>query len=192
VRPIAGPACSICGTPLLSEAGTCTRCRDRSYHFESARPVFEYAGAVRELLYLYKFEGRRRLAAVFAQWIAEALASCWPGVALVPVPGRAQPLRRRGWEHVAEIARHLERRHGARVLCCLARLPGGQQKLLDFAARAANVRGRIRFRDLGSPLPAEVVLLDDVLTTGATADECARVLRSAGARRVHLVTLAID
>lgn len=191
VRPIEGPRCRICGLPLLSESGTCTRCRQRSYHFEGARPLFEYAGAVRELLYLYKFEGRRRLARLFAGWLAQGLARHWPATPLVPVPGRPRALRRRGWEHVEEIARELERAHGASVVRCLARLAGEQQKSLGFAARAANVRGRILYRGSGPP-PAEVVLLDDVLTTGATADECARVLRSAGARRVSLLTLAID
>ncbi len=191
VQPIRGPRCSVCGMPLVSETGTCTRCRQRGFHFEGAQPLFEYAGAVRQLLYLYKFEGRRRLAVLFAEWLAGALADHWPAAAVVPAPGRPRAFRRRGWEHVEEIARQLERRHGVRVARCLARLAGEEQKGLDFAGRSANVRGRILYRGATAP-PAEVVLLDDVLTTGATADECARVLRAAGCRRVWLLTLAID
>jgi ComF family protein len=192
IRPIEGPRCRVCGTALVSEREICTRCRESSFHFQSARPLFVYAGALRELLYLYKFEGRRRLGRLFAEWIAAALEETWPGLSVVPVPGRRRVLRRRGWEHVGEIGRALARRHGVAVVRCLARRGGGEQKGLDFAARSANMRGRIVYRGAGLRAGADAVLLDDVLTTGATADECARVLLAHGARSVYLVTIAID
>jgi competence protein ComFC len=204
IRRIEGRRCRVCGTALSSEREICTRCRERSFAFDRALPLFAYQGALRELLYLYKFEGRRRLAALFAAWIACALVEAWPGVPVVPVPGRARVLRVRGWEHVGEIGRALERRHGIEVVRCLTRRGGGEQKGLDFAGRAANVRGRIVYgatagrgllrgaRRAGLRSGGDAVLLDDVLTTGATADECARVLREHGTRNVHLVTLAID
>jgi len=192
IRPIDGPRCRACGAAIVSEQEVCGRCRERSFHFESAWPLFEYAGAVRELVYLYKFEGRRRIGRLFAEWVAEALARTWPGLPVVPVPGRPSVLRRRGWEHMQEIARVLRRLHGVPVLRCLSRRGGGEQKGLDFAARSANMRGRILFRGAGLAAGTEAVLLDDVLTTGATADECARVLRARGAGRVYLLTLAID
>ncbi len=192
IRPIQGPRCRVCGAALMFERELCTRCRERSFCFESARPLFVYAGAVRELLYLYKFEGRRRLGRLFAEWIAAALEKAWPGLPVVPVPGRGRVLRRRGWEHVGEIGRALARRHGVAVVRCLERRGGGEQKGLDFAARSANMRGRIVYRGNGFRAGTDLVLLDDVLTTGATADECARVLLAHGARCVRLVTLAID
>jgi predicted amidophosphoribosyltransferase len=92
------------------------------------------------------------------------------------------------------IARRLESSHGAIVLRILNRRAGPAQKGLDFAARRENLRGRIgpAGRTGKRPPPPEVVVIDDVFTTGATADACARVLRGMGSRTVSVVTLATD
>ncbi len=73
----------------------------------------------------------------------------------------------------------------------LARIPGPAQKGLAFADRLQNLQGRLVLRER-TGLPEEVVLIDDVFTTGATADECARLLREAGVLRIYVATLAID
>jgi ComF family protein len=191
LRPIGDPRCGTCGCRLLAGNDVCTRCRRAAFRFDSGRPLFEYAGGVRELIYLYKFESRRLVAGLFAEWAARALEEWRPAVPVVPVPGRPAAARRRGWEHVAEIARVLERRHAVDVLRCLGRTGNTEQKGLDFASRSANLRGRIIHR--GEPLAGRaVVLFDDVFTTGATVDECAAVLKARGASRVDVLTIAID
>jgi ComF family protein len=181
--------CAVCSLPLLSEERLCTRCRRREYEFESNLSLFEYQGDLRELLYQYKFRNRPRLAGVLADFCAQALAAGFPGTVLVPAPANPQAVRRRGWDPVRRICRILERRHGFAVCRALERRGGPQQKLLGYEERRLNLRGTIRLRR--AP-PAEPVLLDDVFTTGATASECARLLRLGGASRVRVLTLAID
>jgi len=91
-----------------------------------------------------------------------------------------------------EVGRALASLHGIAVLDLLRRGPSREQKGLDFDARIANVRGTIALRSAAPPVPRELVLIDDIFTTGATASECARVLRAAGAAYVGVLTLAMD
>ena len=150
--------------------------------------MFAYAGEVKELVAWYKFSHRTRLAVLFAQYLGEALSREMPGVLLVPAPARSGP---RAVDHVERIARVLERRHGAHVVRALERVGGVSQKTLDFEARKKNLAGAIRARR-NVRVPREAVLLDDIFTTGATADACATALKDAGCGSVHVLTLAID
>jgi ComF family protein len=181
--------CAVCSLPLLAERRLCTRCRRREYAFEANLSLFEYRGDIRELLYQYKFRNRLRLAPVLAEFYAETLRARFPGAVLVPAPANPQAARRRGWDPVERICRVLESKFGFACSRALSRRAGPPQKLLGYEERLRNLRGTILLRR--SP-PAEPLLLDDVFTTGATASECARLLRMGGASRVHVLTLAID
>lgn len=183
--------CRICSLPLISEQVLCTRCRKRQYAFGRNLSVFEYRGPARELLYQYKFRNRRRLAGTLAGFLAPVLRAQFPGLVLVPVPASTSAVRRRGWDPVAVIARCLRLRHGFRVRRCLARRAGTPQKSLRYEQRLENLRGTVRLTGRGVPAP-RLVLLDDVFTTGATANECAAVLLRSGARQVDVVSLALD
>jgi ComF family protein len=196
LEPLSGVRrCAVCSLPLISERKVCTRCRQREYEFESNLSLFEYQGALRELLYQYKFRNRLRLAGVLAGYFADALHAGFPGVVLVPVPANPRAVARRGWDPVERICRILERVHGFAACRALGRSAGPSQKLLGYEERRRNLRLRLRRRR--SPLSAaasaaEPLLLDDVFTTGATASECARLLKQCGASRVRVLTLAID
>jgi ComF family protein len=198
--PLAGTRrCAVCSLPLISETRLCTRCRKREYEFQSNLSLFEYGGEIRELLYQYKFRNRLRLAPVLAGFYAEALRAGFTGAVLVPAPANPQAVRRRGWDPVERICRVLERRHGFPASRALARSTGPAQKLLGYEERLRNLRGTLRLRRRPSPEPlprelvlSDLVIIDDVFTTGATASECARLLRLAGASRVRVLTLAID
>jgi predicted amidophosphoribosyltransferase len=186
------------------------RCRSVAFGFDSAYPLFRYAGTVRSAVLAYKSGRRRSLASFFAQAIAGVLESRYPGRVVVPVPPRPGKRRRKGWDQVEDIAGILERRHGVTVARVLVRADGLEQKALDLEGRAANMRGRIRVKDrlaprklLGRPrtcgsaagtvpVPRAPVLLDDVLTTGATLSACASALKAAGAARVDAVAIAAD
>ena len=187
---IAGSRCCVCSRALISEITICTRCRQRSYHFASHLSLFEYRDQIQELLIRYKFENRRRIALLLADLMAPVLHENFAGVPLIPVPHRMKARRARGWDPVGEICRLLRTRHRIRLAPCLVRKGGLPQKSLDFGERLINLRGQIR---LLRPLDMKkAVLLDDVFTTGATLDECARVLREGGCVEVHAVTVAID
>jgi predicted amidophosphoribosyltransferase len=187
LRPPDGDRCARCGTWLISEQGTCTRCRVADFLFESNLPLYPYAGNARLLLNALKFGSRSRLAPFFAQQAAQFLP---PGdVPIVPVPSRP---RRRSPDPVELVARGLAAASGSRVLHLLERTGGAQQKSLDLRQRRENLLGRIRLREPESPVPSRVLVLDDIFTTGATLDACARVLAAAGCTSIRCVTLAIE
>jgi ComF family protein len=179
--------------PLISENDTCTRCLRTDYFFDSNIAVFAHSGPARQLLARLKFEGRRRVAALFADMIVERMDPRRRELPIVPVPprpGRARP------DGIELVARSLERRHGRVVRRILQRSGGAQQKSLDFVQRRDNLMGKIDLhpavRSRAESLPRGVLLLDDVFTTGATLDACARALREAGCLSVLAMTLTIE
>lgn len=203
LRPIGGLRCAICGVPLVSEYELCLRCRSRRLHYDRHRSVFAYTGVAKQLIVAYKFDGRFRLAGLLCSYLAPLIPR---GAVVVPVPASPRGRRRRGYDQVERLAVELKRHHGVSVLRALTRTRGREQKLLDFDERSRNLAGAVllarRFstpgaarmwvRGLPATVPHHVVLLDDVFTTGATVNECARVLRRAGAGRIDAVTLAAD
>ena len=191
LAPIAGDRCSKCGMPLLSERETCTRCRRTDFSFRSNRAVFPHSGPARELLARLKFEGRRRLASLFADILADEMDELRSTLPLVPVPPRSG---RKGPDAIELIMRSLERRHGRRVDRLLVRGGGAQQKSLDFIQRRDNLLGKIAVAPRGGrgAFPQSVLLIDDVFTTGATLDACARTLHGAGCQSVYAMTLTIE
>lgn len=122
-----------------------------------------------------------RLAAALAPWLAEAGVT-----AIVPAPSARWSLLRRGFSGASVIARRVGRRGRSPVRELLRRHGGARQSSLSLAARAANLRGRVRCE---VPLAGRVLLIDDVVTTGATAQACARELLGAGAREVWVAAV---
>jgi len=190
--PITGRRCRVCSRVLISEKYICTACRQREYSFDTNYSIFEYSGIVRELIYQYKFRRRKRVALIFTGFLAEALKRLYPRSVVIPVPPRKQLWWQRDWEHVDLITRRLEGFYGIRVARILKRSGKKAQKSMDFRQRAENIRNAISLKGNLPDASSSLVLLDDIFTTGATGNECARVLRAAGCRSVNLVTLALD
>jgi len=188
--PIAGRRCRTCGATILSEEGTCMDCRERRHVFDEAVPLFDFEGPFRRLLSAYKFEDRRSLAPFLAGLAAREIEARWPGWPIVPVPPRPGKMRERGWDQVEDIAVILGAR-GFAVQRLLERLPSAQQKRLGRADRGMNARAAYRLKQ-DVAVPEAALLVDDIMTTGATADACAAALKDAGARRVALLVLALD
>lgn len=190
--PITGRRCRVCSRALISEKDICTACRQREYNFNTNYSIFEYSGEIKELIYQYKFRRRKRVALIFAGFLAEALKRLYPRSIVIPVPPRKQPWGQRDWEHVDLIARHLEGFYGIAAARILKRSGKKAQKSMDFRQRAENIQNAISLKGNLPNTSSNIVLLDDIFTTGATGNECARVLRAAGCRSVNLVTLALD
>jgi len=165
------------------------RCREAAYGFESNVALFAHEGQAKALLRCFKFEGRTRLTPFFAAHAADAIRGVGAFLPIVPVPPRP---RRERPDPAELVARCLERGYGMDVRRLLERSAGTQQKSLDFTRRRENLAGKIRLRPAAGPVPTECILLDDVFTTGATMDACARVLKEAGCRRVYGLTLVIE
>ncbi len=187
-----GSRCTVCSRPLISEMEVCTRCRDRDFQFERNVSVFRYSGPAKELMKAYKFEGRRELSCFFAECLAPVLRAFPAASMLVPVPPRPGAGRERGYVPVDLLVRRLSEVSGVPVRRLLARSRGASQKTLSYTSRLTNLRGRITLRRRAGQLPSSVVLVDDVFTTGATANECTRVLKEAGVGKVYVLTVAID
>jgi ComF family protein len=181
---LAHPRCPRCALPLPHARG---RCPAAAAAFDAAWAAVAYEGRAREALLALKFSAVRPLAAVMAAQIA-AIAPLAPRATLVAVPAHPGRRRARGFDPAELIAAALARRSGLPLARALRRGRGPSRQLgASRAARrdAANLDFRARGR-----APAEVALVDDVHTTGATLDACAQALRRAGCRRISVVTWA--
>ena len=169
---------------------TCSACAAQRPPWDYARAAARYAGPVREALHVLKFQGKRALAGPLGDLLREVCPPAASVDGLVPVPMPRARERERGYNQAALIAQRLGRGVGVPLRPrWLVRLrPTPPQSDLGAAERRRNVHDAF----LAAPAVAgrHVVVVDDVLTTGATAAECARALRTAGARVVGVLTIA--
>ncbi|SDN87448.1 Predicted amidophosphoribosyltransferases [Lentzea jiangxiensis] len=186
------PVCSGCG---LSGTACCATCLDgfgpptRLQVPGVAPPVWTlatYNGAARELVLAFKERSARALSAWFGAMVAVALVAVGPPPwTIVPAPSRRSAARDRGGDHMVRIAREVD---VAAVAPVLRLGPGVADSVgLSAGARRRNLAGRVEV--VGRPPPGTVVLLDDVITTGATAAACVRALRAAGVRTNAVLAL---
>ncbi len=185
------PRCPVCWMP--GAGGICRRCRGRPFAFKAARCPFVYDGAAREAIHALKYQGVSAVAGVMAPAMAECLEE-WapPAAALVPVPLTGARRRSRGYNQSEVLARELSRLSGLPLATgVLVRRRGAppQARATDEAARRANVADAFAVRRRDS-LAGPLILVDDVMTSGATLDSCARVLRAAGHGPVYALTFA--
>lgn len=186
------PICEICGDALPTWRvrdfeKRCTRCRRSPRVIALGRSIAPYDGSFREILHAFKYDKRRSLAKPLAALMVSCGADVLRGAdAVVPVPLHLLRQYSRGFNQASELARHL----GLPVLHCLRRRRATvTQTDLPEAQRHANVRDAFVLRRR-VPRNSVFVVVDDVSTTGATVDACARVLLDAGAREVRALTAA--
>ncbi len=189
---LTGAVCRRCGAaapdlPPHTTLSNCLECRDRRLGFERARAALAYDGDTRRLVHALKDGGIRGLAAHAAGLIVTVLEP--PSVDVVTwVPPDRWRLIRRGYHPPQLLASELGRRWSLPARALLhqhGRRP--PQRGLDVRARRANVRESFR---AVAAVPANILLVDDVHTTGATLESCAHALRRSGAVRVEAVALA--
>ena len=207
ILPLGGDVCSICGERVLSMyAATdgefcCPLCRQTPPPFARAAAYGSYETGMRSLIHLLKFGGVRPAADVLGRMLAPAIAAVNPGagqgmVPVIPVPLHKNKLRQRGFNQSELIAQAaLENLPVTRKLVLLndvlvrRRETKSQIGLTDHQRRE-NLRGAFGVIQADKIKGLEVLLVDDVYTTGTTASECARVLRRAGATKVWVATVA--
>ena len=196
--------CILCRRLLRrEEPDLCADCRrdveqytsgKRKFQFlDSMTAVWYYEENIRRSIVRYKFYGARHLARNFGRVLAmRVLQEDLEHDLITWVPVSRWRKFRRGYDQVELLARSVGRELGCRPVRCLKKIRNNQKQsnLRDAAQRRANVLGVYRVTDPKTVVGKKILLLDDVLTTGATAGECARVLLTAGAKEVHCAVLA--
>jgi len=200
IHPTDCQICVLCGERLESEfaEGLCGMCRRVEPRFARARAYGAYEGGLRGLIHLLKYDHVRPAARLLGRMLAKAVEDLRPDLGdtlpvVVPVPLHAARLRERGFNQSEEIARAALRllpgfRMSTRVL--VRQRATVSQIGLTRHQRRANLRGAFAVAAPEDIAARDVLLVDDVFTTGTTVSECARVLRRSGASRVFVATVA--
>ena len=199
------PKCVLCGTLLKAgETDLCRTCRTEAPEYPSRKiklqfldsfaAVWYYEGNVRRSLLRFKFQNARSYASCYGRMLAMKLLREYPEgfdvLTWVPV-SRLRRLRR-GYDQVELLAKAVGAELGMTPVPMLKKIRNNrpQSRLDSASARRANVLGAYKLLDGAQAKGKRVLLLDDILTTGATAGECARMLLSAGAKEVHCAAVA--
>jgi ComF family protein len=187
--PHMGASCVLCGAGMPA-AGVCGQCLLSPPPLARTVVALQYAGTARHLVQLLKFRQRLPVARVLGEALAGAVGASPEGggtTLIVPVPLHRARLEGRGFNQAREIARVVSARLGVALAvpgtCERQRATAAQSGLEGVATRRRNVAGAFRVR--GDVRGERVAIVDDVMTTGATAQELARTLRTAGAREVQ-------
>ena len=175
----------------LDENGRCALCRHGLTGFDAAFAYGEYEGPLRKLIHEFKYSGVTPLAGKLAPLLSGALPREQTFDVIVPMPLHWRKRLERGFNQSELLAKDLSRRTGIPVANSLrSRKSTAPQAGLTRAQRRTNVAGAFEANGSERINGGYVLLIDDVLTTGATAAVCAAVLKRAGARRVTVLTLA--
>lgn len=192
------PFCVTCSEPFpgaITEAFSCANCAHRILHFEAAVAAYRSRGVVQKIIHEFKYGRALHLRYQVADWLEETLHD--PRLdgrrfdAVIPVPLHPARKRERGFNQAELLAELLSARSGLKLRDSLERIRyTTTQTAFDRAERMENLRDAFRLRKKRDVRGLRVLLIDDVLTTGSTLSECARVLKVAGAISVHAATAA--
>ncbi|MEY2563381.1 MAG: hypothetical protein QOH88_1574 [Verrucomicrobiota bacterium] len=195
---IVAPFCAKCSEPFagaITQTFQCANCAHRALHFDAAVAAYRSRGLVRKLVHEFKYGHHRHLRHPLAGWLGENMDD--PRLRgrrfdlIVPVPLHPARERERGFNQAALLAELLAGRVGVPLRAVLQRIRyTTTQTAYDRAERMENLHDAFRLRKNMNVRQLRVLLIDDVLTTGSTLSECARVLKEAGAVSVHAATAA--
>lgn len=195
---IKAPFCARCSEQFdgaIDGEFECANCSHRELAFECAVSAYRSRGLVRFVILQFKYSRQLQLRHPIAAWLEEAMHDArFDGLlfdAIVPVPLHSARQRERGFNQAQLLAEILGQKISRPVLPALERTRyTTTQTIFDRATRMENLRGAFRLCDRAPVTGKRLLLVDDVLTTGSTLSECARVLRAGGAESVHAVTAA--
>ncbi len=189
IAPYSGPSCSICATPLASEYSTvCGECIKNEPPFAKVLNYGLYSGALAEAIHRMKFYGIRRLAIPLGKLLLNLEIPAVDGI--VPVPLSKKCLRQREFNQTLLLSKVISKKLKMPLYMdiLLKKKDTPPQIGLSAKERTKNLKGAFEVR--GNINNLRLLLLDDVMTTGATARECSKALIKAGAEEVIVVTLA--
>ena len=194
--------CRICGKELLSTQETCFDCRIKPVveHVDKMLPLFPYRIWNKELMFMWKSQEIRALSLFFAK-ILDGLLKKLGAKVIIPVPPRKGKLQQKGWDQIDELCNLLEYIYGFKILRILERSTVIQQKKLGREGRLEQIgkaynlvspeKLQKSLKPFDGKLPEEVILLDDVCTTGSTLESCSICLKEVNIESIIGITLFI-
>lgn len=198
LTPIVPPFCAKCSEPFdgaITSAFDCANCAHRRLYFDAAVSAYRSRGIVRHVLLNFKYGRQIHLRHLVGRWLLDALHDERVRLRqfdlIVPVPLHPTKRRERGFNQAELLARYVSQQCGIACRSVLERIHyTTTQTAFDRNERMQNLRGAFRLRQSRDVRKLRVLLIDDVLTTGSTVSECARVLKKSGAASVHAITAA--
>ena len=194
VEFVRGAYCMKCGKPVLEEQEYCRDCLVRPHRFDCGRVLFVYEGALKKLIYRFKYAGRKEYAESYAYFAQQELGGFVRRIepdALVPVPLHRRRFCKRGYNQAELFAVALGKRMGIPVERKLVQrtrntLP---QKELDSSARQNNLKKA--FKLCGNDVKLNtIIIIDDIYTTGSTIDAVAEQFRRAGVQKIYFLAIS--
>ena len=197
IKYITSPICNKCGFPFVADTGRdhlCGNCLCSRVYFTKARAVGYHEGVLQEAVHQFKYNKRtilsKPLGALMVSHAHDSL-DIKSYDYLVPVPLHYKRLRERGFNQSLSLTRHISKRHGVPIdFRSLKRIKWDRPQInLSKKEREQNVKGVFYLNTKSELVNKDVLLIDDDYTSGATVNECAKVLMTAGIKRVDIFTL---
>lgn len=187
--------CKKCGRELISEKNYCIECRENMIlqNIDFCFPLHSYLLSEKEILHKWKNESIRIFSFFFATILAKTILSNFPNTPIVPIPPRPNKIKKKGWDQIDDLVFYLKQYKEIKILRILKRETNIQQKKLNRNQRLshkANVY-KINYNYINKKfiIPQKVILLDDIITTGATLESCGELLKKLGIKEVFAITL---
>lgn len=187
--------CLRCGRPMppVETGALCSMCRKGAVHFDSGCVVFHFTGIIQNVIYRLKYGGERDMALIIGKLMAERLEDTgWDIDMMIPVPLHVSRYKERGFNQsfllASVMGRELEINVSQNIL--IRKRDTGSQTQLTGSYRVHNVKDAFSVKDCASLKGSSVLVVDDIMTTGATLNECSRELKKYGAGKVFCIAAA--
>ena len=191
--------CRVCSRELISEIGICSICRKREYYFTQNISLWDYNNDyIKTLIHNYKFKDKKKIGAFFACSIFKIYNSNadFKDIPLIPAPCSRKRIIKYGWDHMKYLSSILSKKYGIKTFNIFTKKKTKDQKELDYKKRQTSLLNQIKVCDKNLSKCLKIsntaIFIDDVLTTGATANYCSKLLLEHGLKKIIVITLALD
>lgn len=191
--PIGEDVCQVCGRPVKDDMEKCLECRKGKVYFNEASSVFEFSGLIQDAIYRLKYDGDVNLAPLLGKFMAEKLIKKgWNIDLIIPVPLHPDRLSQRGFNQSFLLSTIIGREAGINVSDkILERVVYTESQVsLSRLERMLNVKNAFRASGEDKIKDRSILIVDDIMTTGATLNECSRAIRIYNPKNIYCLTLA--
>jgi len=191
--------CRVCSRELISEIDICTICRKRKYYFSQNISLWDYNNYyIKTLIHNYKFKDKKKIASFFAHLISDFYNNNidLKGIPVIPAPCSRKRIIKYGWDHMKYLSSILSGKYFIKTFNVFKKKKTRDQKELDYEKRQTALLNQIKVSENNISKCLKIsntaIFMDDVFTTGATANYCSKLLLDHGLKKVIVITLALD